>query len=707
MRKFGLSAVLVVLAISLLLSSVEAATQEEIKVAIDKGLTWLVAQQNPDGSWGDEYQVTKTAFAVLKLESHAMDVQYGYGLSSPLDPSYPYADAIERGLKYLFANAYTTNITMQPAGNPDTNGNGIGVYFDSGKNRPIYETGIVMMALQASGFPDRVVNVPGSVVNGWTYRDVMQDAVDYYAWAQNEAGTGRGGWRYTPNYENSDNSNSQWPVLGLAMAETWGVIIPPFVRSELNIWIDYIQNDANGGSGYTAPNEWVNVAKTGALLIEQAFYGDTIASQRTRDAIEYISKNWNVPSDGQGIAMNKGNYYAMYAVMKGFEMLGVQYISPLNDPSGLDWFADYADWLVSHQNPDGSWSPDRWGDKILNTEWALLILQRVAPPPLFAPLESLEELLEKQAVLLERFAEILEGQEEPSIEQLRSFEDLLTRQAGRLKSFEDLLQSKLKGLSPGRLFEFLKSLEGLLKAQCKLLGRFGGLLVRLGAIPPELLSSFEGLIQKQAELLEGFGNLLRDALGVLPPLQMTELIRSFEELLRIQDELLRSFEELLRGQSALTQDPPRQSSLTTAACTGVITIDDFGSIFGSSFSSFGSVTKTISTPAGLIAITLKGGTSNFYMVLGGRVYLTPGSIELDFKNLSCAVKRAEITIDDWAGVGRTQMSAFDPNGNLLTSIINSVVGQAETLSISEGMSIGSVEIEGRQTFIREIRIILG
>ncbi|MGB7533691.1 MAG: hypothetical protein WA977_12055 [Halobacteriota archaeon] len=145
----------------------------------------------------------------------------------------------------------------------------------------MYETSIAMMALAECGCasPDAVVNVPGSAVDGWTYEQVLQDAVDYLAFGQNDIGSGsyRGGWGYTENYGWSDNSISGYAALALGYAETseCALTVPNFVYDELDIWIDYIQNDVDGdpndgGSGYSAPDSWVNIYKTGNLLFEMA-----------------------------------------------------------------------------------------------------------------------------------------------------------------------------------------------------------------------------------------------------------------------------------------------------------------------------------------------------------------------------------------------------------------------------------------------------
>jgi len=364
-------------------------TQAEIDAAIDAGMAWLAAQQNSDGSWGWGYQVAKTGFAVLKFATHAI-----HQCIDPLGPTYLYYDQVRNGLDYIFANAYTAEIYIQPAGNPDTDGNGLGVCLVS--DNPTYETGIAMMAIAATTHPEMIVNVPTSAVNGWTYKDVLSNAVDYLAFGQNDDGAGRGGWGYAENQGWSDNSNTGYAVLGLAYAEVstidsktgFNCTIPEFVKSELNIWVDYIQNGVNGdpndgGSGYAHPEDWVNILKTGNLLFEMAFIGDTKDTPRAIDAVDYIERHWNDLDGDPGwrgwpetVIAHK---QAMYTTMKGFEALGIETI--IVDSAEVDYFDEMSSVLLQQQNPDGSWDHDYWGDEILGTEWTLLTLQKTVPSP--------------------------------------------------------------------------------------------------------------------------------------------------------------------------------------------------------------------------------------------------------------------------------------------------------------------------------------
>lgn len=368
-----------------------AATAEEIENSTTTGTGWLADQQNADGSFGTSDQIGTTDFAVLKLETHATE----NGIS-PFDPNYQYSDEVQDGLNYLFAQAKTVSIGVQPDGNPDSNGDGLGVYFGSSVNdyRVIYQTGIALAALTASEAPERVVNVPGSPVNGQTYLQVAQNVVDFLAWAQTDSGVRDGGWYYIPNAGTSDNSVSGYAVLGLVYATSpangFNCIVPAFVKTELNIWADYIQSDTTGGSGYTDPEDYyANVYNTGNLIVEFAFLGDDATSTRVTAAINYLVTNWNAPGSGyndigwrETTPTDITNYIATYSIMKAVQTFN------LNTIGGIDWYQDFANAIIPEQNANGSWPISKWAtNPALSTAWALLTLEKAAPPVKAADLE--------------------------------------------------------------------------------------------------------------------------------------------------------------------------------------------------------------------------------------------------------------------------------------------------------------------------------
>lgn len=385
--------VLVLFGIIAFSSASFAATPEQIEAADQKGLENLTASQNPDGSWGTYETAGTTGLAVLKLETRATELG-----KSPFDPTYDYSDNVTAGLDYLFSTAHIYTILasdwLTPTSNPDSNGNGIGVRFYAaadGTRHTNYATGIVLAAICAGKDPNRVVNVPGSPVNGWTYGRVAQEIVDYFAAVQINSGTGRGGWYYEA-YDNgvSDNSISGYVNLGLIYATSpayhYESTIPTFLKPELNIWVDYIQNDVNGdpedgGSGYSNPNSWVNVLKTGTLLQQMAFLGDTIETQRVKDAIDYIVRHWddaNWDPGWKGYAPStpaNADYQATFNLMKGLLSFNLKTIG-----TNIDWYDQFATAIVAQQNADGSWPYTNWAGHPLSTTWALLTLEKAAPP---------------------------------------------------------------------------------------------------------------------------------------------------------------------------------------------------------------------------------------------------------------------------------------------------------------------------------------
>ncbi len=375
---------------------VAAATPGEIGESIDDGIDWLVSVQNADGSWGPggSDRFGTTGLILVKLEDRAFELGY----DGPFDPEYPLKENVEDGLDYLLPYAGTVAITPQVAGDPDTDGDDLGVSV--GGN--VYNTGILMMAISANRDPTQVV--ASGPLAGWTYGDVLQDMADWMAYAQTDTGDRAGGWYYGAQSPGSsaDQSNAGYAVLGLLYAVNplygYESDVPSFVEDQLDNWIDHIQSDWDpagvnpdwdGGSGYTAPDNWVNSLKTGNLLTQMAFVGDDSSDERVQEAFNYIGRHWAEDwVQGWGMSGNV-QYQATYCLMKGFETMG----TPLDGVPGVtDWYDDVATEIIDEQNADGSWPtspayigasgvPSHWVSSELSTAWALLTLERFAPPP--------------------------------------------------------------------------------------------------------------------------------------------------------------------------------------------------------------------------------------------------------------------------------------------------------------------------------------
>jgi hypothetical protein len=362
-------------------------TLDEVKAATAAGVAWLAAQQNHNGSWGNYDYCSVTGLALKKLMHHAVDPKYGLGLESPFDESYAYKSHIEKGLNYLFTYCpQWIAIGVQPAGDPDSDGDGLGIWWGLSPHHSSYASGIILMMLCEAVELDRVIDV--GPLAGQTYADAARDTMDLLIFGQNDAGWERGGWGYHHNdIGRSDNSNAGYVTLGLGFAEALppagcGFTLPNFLKAELNVWINYIQNPVDsdpedGGSGYTHPGSWVNILKTGNLLQQMALYGDGPLTSRVQDAVNYMCRHWATANQDPGWLGNSSssNYQATFTTMKGFQSLGIEQFC---DPP-IDWQVDFETELLAEQLADGSWINCHWGNPILCTTWALLTLQKAVP----------------------------------------------------------------------------------------------------------------------------------------------------------------------------------------------------------------------------------------------------------------------------------------------------------------------------------------
>jgi hypothetical protein len=396
--------ILTVIVLLALTGGAHAATEAEKQAAIDAGLAWLASQQQGDGRWNigdDNEDAGATAAAILAFAEEGSTVSGG-----------TYQANVTAGLDYLMGRATTYGIGMQAAGNPDSDGDNLGVKFVPGgnTNRDVYVTGLAVPAIVRATTPG--VTVSAGPLTGWTYQQVVADTVDYLAYAQNEGTWPQGGWRYWANYGSSDNSTSQWPIVALDYASTWGVTAPGFVETEMDVWLNYIQNPADGGSWYdnrrTGDLGISNVSRTGTLLLQMEYSGwdsepgvanpDFGTNQAAYNAaLAYLDAQWNTSANVTWNG-NFGHPYAMWAAYKGLEStigLGDTTTITTNLPAlttwragatidagdTWNWWESYCEYLVAKQLGDGSWNGyTTYWDNDLATAWYINILAATEIP---------------------------------------------------------------------------------------------------------------------------------------------------------------------------------------------------------------------------------------------------------------------------------------------------------------------------------------
>lgn len=390
MRKLLFTLVALILLLGLTAVPAQAANPSAIEAAVVKGLTWLAAEQQANGSWAESVEqggppvnVAATGLAVLKFEEYAKELG-----KDPFDTvNYTYANNVINGLKYIFGYA-----------NQDANG----VHFNNWPT-DVYCTGIIMMAVAASNHPNEKIPTGGPFA-GQTYAWLEQQMLNWMVSAQNVAGSLMpGGWGYYwhggfgPGRVHvdgwSDQSNSGYASIGLGAAQApppdgFGLTIPASTKNGLNTWINKVQIRSGpyaGGSMYAArpTKEGANILKAGNLLYECALVGDLVSSSRVQAAINFIQTYWNNQAGNYDGAGWIGNYQAMFCLMKGLEGYKIDTITIGGNP--VNWSDAVSTYIANNQYPDGHWqniTDEPVGCPILSTAWALLTLEKYVPPPI-------------------------------------------------------------------------------------------------------------------------------------------------------------------------------------------------------------------------------------------------------------------------------------------------------------------------------------
>jgi hypothetical protein len=260
-----------------------------------------------------------------------------------------------------------------------------------------------MDMLIASADPTALTTTGPANVIGRTYRDIVQDMVDWYAWAQKDGGTYGGAWDYSSNSGN-DNSASQWAAIGLIPAErdpAWNFSVPQPVREWNSDWVT-ISHDALGRGWYRDSYQgalWGPFATTPSVMVQSAWVGRG-RGDATWDLLEsYMRDNFHTES-GAG-SSPRDYYYGLFSFTKSMllhdsnadevaepiELL--QSSTPGRDP--VDWygveqsgpatvnnFNGVARTLVNDQDAAGYWYGHNYSGEQFpgETAWAIIMLNR-------------------------------------------------------------------------------------------------------------------------------------------------------------------------------------------------------------------------------------------------------------------------------------------------------------------------------------------
>ncbi|HBY62691.1 MAG TPA: hypothetical protein DEH78_22950, partial [Solibacterales bacterium] len=394
----------------------------EVNIAVDEGLWYLHKTMNRSvvdgaevGDWrlcpfGTCYATT-SAYAATPANLQAFLVN---GHRENGNPNNPYTETVARAMRRTFQFLATTTIPAtqtNPRGtfNPDTNANGYGAYVND--SYELYQGGFFIDAIVAAGTPNAITTTgttpsgsnPG--IRGRTYRSVVQDMVDYYAYCQYDGSSGSlalGGWRYSCN-SFPDNSAVQWAAIGLLPAERdLGIPIPPPVEAANEDWTTYSQNATTGVFGYTDPSPvWGPLGTTPSGMVQLAWTGIGRGNPKWDRSERFMRDVFGNPA---GATSNpKDYYYGLFSFTKAMLLHDsnddhiAEPITLLQSTTAgvnpIDWYAaernplqaesvnntdGVARTLVNDQNAVGYWRAHNYDSSQypFETAWAVIMLRR-------------------------------------------------------------------------------------------------------------------------------------------------------------------------------------------------------------------------------------------------------------------------------------------------------------------------------------------
>jgi hypothetical protein len=248
--------------------------------------------------WGFSYPATEVALVAAAFQNQ------GYQLpSNPADlPTGLYEKyVVQRAINYVIAGLRTLNLGLTPNSHDPCQGGPIPRRSSLLMASALDSMKVVNSTLAASGALDRTVamadvlgNFSGDYVVGKTYGDILQRMANSSAWGQGDSSRGRGGWAYTFNSVRGDGSTLGWELLGLFDAQAAGIIVPQWVKDEVDTQMGLALNE-DGTLDYTTdgnPSADNNVGpEKNGIGLQGLFFIDETTGARV-DSVKTVIDDW-------------------------------------------------------------------------------------------------------------------------------------------------------------------------------------------------------------------------------------------------------------------------------------------------------------------------------------------------------------------------------------------------------------------------------
>jgi hypothetical protein len=277
--------------------------------AIDKGLQFMLANQNEDGSWGAAGGARATAITSLGLMAFMSRAEFpGAG---------PNGDALNRAKDWLLEQA-----KVAPGG-----------YLGSS----MYEHAMATLALT------ELWGMTENREDHDAFQKAIEAAVDVILRSQTPAG----GWRYQPTPDGGEDTSATATVfVALASARQAGIAIPNETIAKVLEYFQVAVNPKSGGLVYVPSGVGmagqVTVGSTGG-----GAYAAQLAGARETKMVEDALRN--LEGRAPGVFQGVGYYYYCH-------YYALQAMVQSSDERYAKWYPQIRDALISRQGEDGTWS---------------------------------------------------------------------------------------------------------------------------------------------------------------------------------------------------------------------------------------------------------------------------------------------------------------------------------------------------------------
>ena len=295
---------------------------EEAEKAIERGLQFLLANQNPDGSWSSENGDYAIAGTSLGLMAFMVKGQFpGFGR---------HGKALGRAKNYLLKRSKESSTGT------------MGV--------KMYEMGLFTIAMS------ELWGMTKDPEDNKVIQEALERSVKIILRSQSPLG----GWRYAPRPDaGQDTSVTSMVFVSLASAREAGVLVPDETIKRVTGYLrDQAWDERTGGFGYQGKGYTIACTAGGVYAAQLAGNRETEWVEAALNSLENNPKMFSRKDNGH---FYYSHYYAMQAMVQA------------GDKRYANWYPKIRDSLISLQQPNGSWQ-EKEKDYPHKTPMAIIIL---------------------------------------------------------------------------------------------------------------------------------------------------------------------------------------------------------------------------------------------------------------------------------------------------------------------------------------------